>query len=487
MKKLKEIIESIKFKWLRETSLTVLIIAIIVAIFFAINIGIKALNIADIDFTSNKIFSLTEESKNQIANLPKEDKIEIYMFDYNENESITDLVKQYERINENITVEVLKVSDRLDLATQYDIKENNYDILIKSGEKYKIIKYEDLYTIDYSTYEQIDLTEQRITNGIISVSSEGGTIPIYMLAGHGEYAVSSALASLKTYAELENYELKELNLLVTQQVPEDCKALIISSPSQDMTDFERDKIIEYINKGGNILWMNDVLSATTSLKNFDKILELYGTKLEQNGIILEQDPNKVVMGAPDLILPTIESNELTEELAQNGIVILLDSGKLSFDDAEKLEELGIVKTDILSTSEKALYRTDLSSGTVSQIDSDELGKQVLGAVLEKTIDENNTSKLVIYANNAFATDMLISVNAESYSAVQLYNNMDLVLNSIAYVADTEDRIVIRKNIDTTMYTATETQDTIVRILVFGIPIVIIVLGIVVWQLRRRKK
>ena len=125
MKKLKEIIESIKFKWLRETSLTVLIIAIIVAIFFAINIGIKALNIADIDFTSNKIFSLTEESKNQIANLPKEDKIEIYMFDYNENESITDLVKQYERINENITVEVLKVSDRLDLATQYDIKENN--------------------------------------------------------------------------------------------------------------------------------------------------------------------------------------------------------------------------------------------------------------------------------------------------------------------------------------------------------------------------
>ena len=52
----------------------------------------------------------------------------------------------------------------------------------------------------------------------------------------------------------------------------------------------------------------------------------------------------------------------------------------------------------------------------------------------------------------------------------------------------EDNITIRKDSETvTTYNVTEMQTRIVLGLIFSIPILIVVIGIVVWQLRRRKK
>ena len=66
-------------------------------------------------------------------------------------------------------------------------------------------------------------------------------------------------------------------------------------------------------------------------------------------------------------------------------------------------------------------------------------------------------------------------------------NKDLVLNSLAYLTDREEDITARKSTGTVTYTATEQQDTIVRIIIFAVPSVIIIIGLIVWQKRRRKK
>ena len=44
----------------------------------------------------------------------------------------------------------------------------------------------DLYTYDYTTYEQIDITEEAITNAIIEVTIEDKP-NIYFLEGHNYY------------------------------------------------------------------------------------------------------------------------------------------------------------------------------------------------------------------------------------------------------------------------------------------------------------
>jgi len=58
---------------------------------------------------------------------------------------------------------------------------------------------------------------------------------------------------------------------------------------------------------------------------------------------------------------------------------------------------------------------------------------------------------------------------------------------VQYAAEIEDPITIRKTVNSTMYTATLTQDRIIKYIIFGFPVLIIGAGIVVWQLRRRKQ
>lgn len=493
MKSIKKIFENIKLKWLRETGLTILLIAIIIGLFIGINIGVEKLNFTDIDLTKEKLYTLTDISKEQIAKIPKEEEIKIYLFGYIENSSVADLVKQYMKINDSISMEIINTIDRPDLVAKYEVEEEMPTVVVTRGEKSRVFGPYDLYIMDYNTQTTIDITEQRITNGILAVSSMSKNTTIYMLTGHEESI--AAHATMKSYLELENYDLKDLDLLVQEKVPEECEILIISSPKSDFTELEANKIKEYINIGGSILWMNDPNPLATDGEhiNIQSVLDLYGVKVDDKGIMIEQDTSKMVMQVPDIILPIIQGTDITAELATEGKVMFPNAAKLSFVNDEKFEELKVVKTDLLSTSDKAFFRKDLSISSITPTGTDEVGRQIVGASLEKTINESEneeekvSSKLIIYANNVFATDKEMKVASNVVPTVYFYNNLDLVMNSVAYLAKAEDQITIRKNIEVVNYTATEAQNTIVMTVIFGVPILIVIVGIVVWQLRRRKK
>ena len=96
------------------------------------------------------------------------------------------------------------------------------------------------------------------------------------------------------------------------------------------------------------------------------------------------------------------------------------------------------------------------------------------------------SKVREWAHKQYGT--ILSRQTKIYNKlVEISNNLDLVLNSVAYVSEKEDAITVRKNVETTYYTATETQDKVIKAIIFGLPVLIVLVGIVVWQLRRRKK
>ena len=106
----------------------------------------------------------------------------------------------------------------------------------------------------------------------------------------------------------------------------------------------------------------------------------------------------------------------------------------------------------------------------------------------KQINENTMSKVIIYTNTAFATNMQIPVSQTYYTyALDFSNNKDVILNSISYLTEREDNITIRKNVEMVNYDVTETQNRIILAIIFTVPVFIIIAGIVIWILRRRKK
>ena len=314
-----------------------------------------------------------------------------------------------------------------------------------------------------------------------------------MLTGHKEYSLASEMATFKQYLELENYELKELDLLISGKIPDDCETLIISSPKSDFTDSETNIIKKYINAGGNIVWFNDPYTQDDKMPNLQSILDMYGVTVDDKGIIVEQDETRMVSDNPTIIVPTVNYSEVTQDVYGNGLILLVQPVRLKFVSDEKLEELKVAKTDILTSSEKSFFRTKLDIQTYTATKDDEVGSNVLGAILDKTVkdategEEAVVSSLVIYANNYFVSDAPVASGQQIIPAIIFCRSSDLALNTISYTAKASEGLVIRKNIENTYYTATQAQDTIIRVVVYGVPVLIIILGIVVWQIRRRKK
>lgn len=484
MEKFSKIIEILKSKWLKNTGKTVILIAIIIAIFIGINVLAQKLNLTDIDLTKEQLYSLTEESKEKVKALPEENKINIYMFEYNDRDAIAELAKEYTKVNKNINAEIIKTEDRPDLVSKYNVESGYYTVVIESGNKSKTLTYYDFFTMDYTTGNSIDLTEQRLTNSIIAVSSVGKSTAVYTLTGHGEYSTDSEMTFLKQYLDLENYEVKNLDLLSAISVPEDCKTLIIASPQKDFTEPEANAIKNYIQKGGNILWLSDPYSAEGETPYIKSVLDLYGVNIRQDGFIIEQDKSKMALGTADLVLPSIANLEVTKNVKS---VLLLDTGKLEF--VDDLSSLNVTKTDLLTTGETSFYRTNLQNPSSIPSEGEMVGTSVVGAILEKksTEEGKESSKLIVIANNQFATDRVINTGSSQVAAIGMRDNLELALSAVAELSEVEDEFVIRKEIKMTQYTPTESQDRLIKTIIFALPIFIMLLGIVVWQLRRRKK
>ena len=95
-------------------------------------------------------------------------------------------------------------------------------------------------------------------------------------------------------------------------------------------------------------------------------------------------------------------------------------------------------------------------------------------------------KLIIYGENYFISDYQLTQSTQT-PMIAYRQNKDLVLNSIAYLADREEDITVRKSTGAVTYTATEQENKIILAIITFVPLLIIVIGIIVWANRRRKK
>ena len=183
-------IEIIKKKWLINGTKTVLLVAIIFAFFIGVTVLMQKLNLTPIDLTEDKLFTLTEESKEEVKNIDKD--INIYFVGYSEDDSTLDLAKQYTKANEKIKVEAVTATDRPDLVEKYGIETDSEGIIVESGSQYKVLASNDLYTYDSTTYESINVAEEKLTAAIKSVAVE--ELPkVYFLSGYSSFTLANGM------------------------------------------------------------------------------------------------------------------------------------------------------------------------------------------------------------------------------------------------------------------------------------------------------
>ena len=262
---------------------------------------------------------------------------------------------------------------------------------------------------------------------------------------------------------------------------------MITTLEKDITELERDKIIEYIKKGGKIMMLTSQNILEVDTPNFDQVLSQYGITIGY-GAIFEQDSAKILQGMPECVITDANASFMSD-IDMTMKMCFVDAGKIQFADEDKLTELGVEYETIAQTGEKSFVRTNFDINSYTRTDSDgEEGASIVGALVTKKISDDVKSELIIYSNEICASDMPLQISGQYYTyAKDLYNNQDVILNSISHLIERTDTITIRKTGENESYTVTEQQDAIIKTIIFVVPVIIIGIGIVVWQVRRRKK
>ncbi len=477
-------LEIIKRKWLRSVVLTIILFTIIACSYMGIYYGMSLVHIDAWDFTKEKIYSITQATRDKLQNIDEDVTIYIYnMYKY-----VEDFAYQYANLDEHIKVEVVdNLNTHLEWKSKYGVTDSDAFIVMQTEDKERLLFDENFYTYDYTTYEQVDITEEAMTNAILDVITEQAP-KICFLEGHNVYP-TIYFQYIKNALYTEVNEIEELDLLVSGSIPDECKLLVITAVSEDITQKEKDLILDYIKKGGEILFLLDSNVDQIKTPNFNKILEEYGVSIS-DGIILEADGNKMISGAPNFIISTINPNsEIVKNINMDLNLCLINAGKLSIASEEELEKKNVTVETLATVSDKAFYRKNLKEESLERVDSDEDAAEApIAAMFTKENKDGNNSKMIIFSSTSFATNLEMQLDSDySIHAIEAYNNQDILLNTVSYLTEREDNITIRKTGETvTTYDMNANQMRIVLGIIFGIPVFIIFVGILVWQIRRRK-
>lgn len=495
-------------KMAKHTIITIVIFAIIIALYIELNILIDKFNISDIDLTESKLYSITDNTKERISSINKKVKIQIinfneYLYASNISNSVN-VIKKYTDINSNITVEETNSND-------YGIP----CITVSCDNNIEIISLDDLYTYEYSTdtytEEDFDVTEELITNAILNVTLEEKN-KVYMYITHSSYKenITACFSVLNNKIKEELNDIYYLDLSEAENIPGDCSCLIIPAIKEDITEQEKEKIINYINKGGNILLMQEAYGIlNVDVPNFKEILNLYGFSIS-DGVILENSSDNMISGIPEYIVPEINYNStIGKNLDKNSKISLIDAGKIEFKDEETLKQLNVSYEIISQVSNTAYYRSDLSNKEYMKSDSDEeASNAIVSALIKKQIDENNYSELIVFSNSVFATnaievqdsngnssvinliyipDILNKEKISRSSAININNNQEILENSIKYLSNNTDSLILRKKYYNNIPTLNLLKSSTIVELLFGLPMIIIFIGYIVWRMRRNKR
>lgn len=371
----------------------------------ALTVGVNVIaaklpeNIISIDVTSNKMYTLTDVTKEFVSDL--EDDVTIYVLASEEykDDNLDKTIGKIEELSKHIKMSYIDPAVNPRFYSQYSSTEPTKNSIIVAGpERSRVIDYNDIYEyeMDYSAY-QYQITgydgEGQLISAIAYVTTDD--MPkIYIITGHNELEFEG----LYTQAiQKENIDYEELSLLNVEAIPDDAQAIILNAPTMDYSTDDANKVIDYLDKGGNAVivptWTEDRLT------NFEKILDYYKVSLV-DGMIIEGDSGMYNTN-PFYILPQINYDEITSSVSNAAVFAPFAQG-ISYDEANET----IHYTSLLESSPVSYSKVNLAtSSDYNKEEGDIDGPFTIALKAVKELDDGGLSRAVIVATENLFTKM----------------------------------------------------------------------------------
>lgn len=457
-----------------------ILVAAVVAIAVFINVLVGMVEVKW-DLTPNKLYSITDTTKDILENLEKD--VVIYgLFDDGKIGASTDYKQVVELLNHyekypRVKVEYVDPDRDPGIIKELDpdgVSElGKSDFVVKCGSKIKKLDYYDLFEFDQQALQSLQFyvtgstAEQGFTGAIVYVTADKTPV-VYFAEGHNEFDINTDLDSIKTFLDRNNYDVKSINLLTQPSVPDDAELLVVASPKSDFSADERDKVKEYLKNGGKAIFMFDFLPSDTEFTQIEDILKDYNVALNYDRV-KENDAGRHFPNNQHAIILDAKRGQFIPE----DFNIVLENSR-SIRILKNVKEY-ITTNSILVTSDKAVgEQVDKSRG------EDIKGPLDIGVAVEYK-GGFKPAKLIVLGNAFFITD-----DAESRYGPYFNNGMRFFLYSLNWMLEKQDSVVIApKTYYNPAISITAQQANIMGLaVVILLPVMILGTGLYVF-LRRR--
>jgi len=433
---------------------TVVVLAILVAVNY---LGVRFNK--PLDLTSNKRFTLSQETQKIVGNL-KQDATITY-FDTSRNfDQAKGILDRYKNLSSKIHVEYVDIRRDPVKARAAGVRYAGTAVVETDNRK------EEAKSVD----------EQGITGAFLKISK--GVRKVCFVSGSKEHALDqtdgTGLSQFKSFLDRDNYQAQSITLLDKTAVPEDCKVIIVAGPRGDYTANEVSALKNYVQGGGRAAFFLDPpldmrsehIPENAPLAN---MLAEWGVTLDKD-LVLENTALTAIYGPENPPINNYEDHPIVSDL-KGSYTIMPISRSLEVKSAGKS-----TVTKLFSTSADAVALTDLSATRIRLDDpKNKKGPFILGAAgTYDTGKAGDNGRFVVIGNSGFLSNDTIA------TAV----NRDLAVNIVNWLSSDEDLISIRpkepedRKLDPRGVNITLYSD------VFAFPLLIIVAGVAVFLKRR---
>ena len=446
------------------------------------------------DWTSDKIYTLSDQTKNILHGLDREVQvIAFFSLDPTNNQVARDrqraqiLLDMYQRETDKLTFELVDPFSEAMKQQEYGIQFDGTTVFESGGVR------EQITTVD----------EQKFTSAILKVVRDK-VVKIYFLTGHEEQRIDNfdqnqGYSITKEELEKQNYRVETLSLATQPEIPADCAALIVPGPKAPLMAHEVNEISKYLDRDGKLFLMLDpsINSAKELNQGLVDLMDRWGVTIG-NDLVLDRirPAFSLVSGSlPDApTLSDFEFHPITQEVYRPVTFQLARSIIPKTNTGSDFNVKSLVKTtDGIGNSWGETKRKP--DGTfepdLSYTEGEDTPPPVSLAVVVERGGETSPTDDTLPADTPEESKTRIVIVGDSDFANNFFfhgtGGGDFFLNAVNWLTLEEDLIAIRP-VDPTersLRMMTPGEVAFVQMTaIFLIPLIIFLIGVGVWWRRR---
>ena len=421
----------------------------------------------ELDWTATGRNTLSEATVTLLERIPG--KVQITAFARSERQPlISELIKKYQKYKPDIELEFINP----DLAPD---KTRAMGITL-DGEL--VIAYQDRSEHVQSPREvTITNTLQRLLRS--------GERKVLFITGHGERkpdgVANHDYNNFANTLKSKGIILERISLAETPTIPANTSMLVIASPLTDFLPGETKLIIDYLEQGGNLLWLQE---PGTPLHGLEPLQKLLGIEF-YNGTVV--DPTTQLLGINDpsfSIMTSYPQHAITSD--SNFMTIFPKAVAIKHDAVNNKWQAD----PFLVTVERSWSETGAMSGVIDfNAGSDIPGPLTIGLALslqqdseQGSVDKNNSKKkaqrIVLIGDGDFLSNTYLGNGG----------NQNLGYNIFNWLSHDDSFINIpSRNAPDRQLSLTELQAALLGLLfLIVIPLALLASGITIWMKRRKR-